>query len=819
MDAKFALYNYAGKPVAHYLVDTQVVEEEAVVEVQQVSHHIVIVDRSGSMYSEMEPLKNTLLKLLTLEEYESAEMLVSLVSYSSQGDCTVHFDRVKVEDVMKPGSKQQDAIRALRVTGLTCISQALHEARKLVRPEEITAISLHSDGYANDRSAASEAKEIDKACQSFQSMSNVFINTIAYSRWSDFKLLAKVANSMSGVCVHALKIKQVYDALHNTADLLAGQVTPAMDAPLGQADYQVFFSAHAMKLNGAGGDMVVRGLRPEDDKTLFKYRKVDEATWSASAAPVLGENGPESLTPVLAFARANLAEGNLNTAKYALVSSRDVTLLNQHARALTNQEIANFASDLEEVLFMEELEQHQFSQDYGLKIDRVSVLELLNILGEHSGDLQVDLEALSKVYVRRSLRRVPGTRDESGELIKPWLKTEYIDDGGWAQVQSFDINRNTANINMLVTRRVRLVQTDDGTPITDVAGINVSELTNYNNYTIVGDGSLNLPSMQVKIGSKKLFRALAAVKMVEGEYDPTATYTLDLSGLPLVSFDQQFTDVTGSFDKLARLKAASSLLSACLKDQSEDYTAEQIEELKRHYLSTSLYLNFPTTNEYTNLDEALAQGKVDTRLSYKVDLGSTSILNLSKLHSANKFLERMFTVTVNGTQEKKPKMTAIWEDQVEYGYKKLSARTKITEVDNLMKPIFEDFLGLADTGELAKILGWCDKAELAGDIKKITQGGLGRDEAVEVLTEANRAINRATRQLFREKISPLVFYIGATGLLPDEFEARAMAADEVSAAHPEISIGKAEQEGTFFDLGNDTLLTVYVKGEYFTPGD
>jgi hypothetical protein len=347
----------------------------------------------------------------------------------------------------------------------------------------------------------------------------------------------------------------------------------------------------------------------------------------------------------------------------------------------------------------------------------------------------------------------------------------------------------------------------------------VAELTSYNNYTVVGDGSLNIPSLQVKIGSKKLFRALAAVKMVEGDYDPTATYTLDLSELPLVDFDQQFTDVTGAFGKLARLKAASSMISACLKDQSEDYTAEQIAELKRHYLSTSLYINFPTTNAYTNLDEALATGEVDTRLSYKVDLGTSSILNLSKLHSANKFLERMFTATVDGAAIKKPKMTVIWEGNVEFGYKKLSARTKITAVDDLMKPIFEDFLGLADTGELAKIMAWCGKEELVADLKKISQGQLGRDEAVEVLTEANRAINAAQRQLFREKISPLVFYVGATGLLPDEFGARAMSADEVTAAHPDLKIGKAEQEGTFFELGDDTLLTVYVKGEYFTPGE
>lgn len=818
MDAKFALHNYAGKPVAHYLVQQQVVEEDKVVTVQQVSHHVMIVDRSGSMYSEMEPLKNTLLKLLTLEEYESAEMLVSLISYSSHGDTTIHFERVKVEEVMKPGSKQQEAIRKLQVTGLTCISQGLDVARQLIRPDEITALSLHSDGYANDRSPTAEAKELDRICAELQKMPNVFVNTIAYSQWSDFKFLAKIANQVSGVCVHALGIKQVFDALHSTSDLLAGQVTPAMEALLGDAHYQVFFSAQGMKLNGAAKDMIVRGLKPDDDKTLFKYYRVSPEAYEASAAPVAGADGPQSLRPVLAFARANLSEGNLNTAKYAMVSSRDLTLLKQHARALTNQEIANFSTDLEEVLFMEELDQHEFTEGYGLKTDKPSLLSVLNVLGEHARDLKVDLKDVASIYVRRSLRRVPGTRDENGNLISPWLKTEYIDDGAWAQVQSFDINRNTANINMLVTRKVRLVPTDGGDPITEVAGVDVSTLTNYNNYTIVGDGSLNLGRLKVRIGSKKLFRALAALHMVQGEYEPEADYVLDFTELPLVEFNQEFKSIDGVFPKVAKLKVLSSLLSAGLKDQSEDFTPEQLEELKRHYLSGSLYLNFPTTNEYTDLNEALAQGKVDTRLSYKVDIGDTNILNLSKLHSANKFLDRLFTVTVAGEEAKSPKFDVLWQAGVKFDYKKLSSRTKITAVDDLMKPIFEDFLGLANNGALETILGWCDAAELAAPLKKIALGQISHDEAVEVMTQARRKVERAADQVFEDVVSPLVFYIGATGLLPDEFEARALSADELTAQLPEIAVAKAEQEGTFFRVG-DAIITVYVKGEYFTPGD
>ncbi|HAA54246.1 MAG TPA: hypothetical protein DCE42_05800, partial [Myxococcales bacterium] len=132
MHSKFALYNYAGNELRHYLVEQQPIEIEEVEEVQQFSHHIILVDRSGSMYYEIEDLKDTLLKLLTLEEYECDEMKISLLSYSSKGDVTLHFKKVPVSEVMKKNSTYRKEIQNIRVTGLTCISQALEEAAKLI---------------------------------------------------------------------------------------------------------------------------------------------------------------------------------------------------------------------------------------------------------------------------------------------------------------------------------------------------------------------------------------------------------------------------------------------------------------------------------------------------------------------------------------------------------------------------------------------------------------------------------------------------------------------------------------------------------------
>ena len=817
MNSRFATYNFAGKPTGFFTTTSESVGDGQVTDVQQVSHHIIIVDRSGSMYYDLGDLKNTLLKILTLDEYRDSGMKVSLLSYSSQGDMTAHFEKVTVEQIMATGSPQQEAIRQLRVTGLTCISQALEYATNLVDDSELTCVTLHSDGFANDRSPTIERREIERITQLFAAKPACFVNTIAYRQWSDFKLLSGISNACSGVCLQAAGIKQVYDALQSTAALLAGQVTPATSVEIGAADYQVFVSTASGKILGSNADITVRGCKAEDDKTVIRYTEVDEATYNASSLPVCGDAAP--LDPVYAFARTKLAEGGLNQSKYALVATRNETMINAYARSLTNSEIAQMSAGLEAALFIKNgTDGHVFTTSYGLDTSQTSVLELVNVLRQFAGDIQVDLKEMSSHYQRRGLKRIPGKRLEDGTLEEPRVKTAFRGDSQWAQVNAFEINRDSATINMRVCRGISLVANDGtNTVINDVAGVKLDSMESFNNYTIVGDGDLNLGHMVVKIGSKKAFRALSQVGAVSGDYDPTNVYTITFDGLPTINFDQTFAPsiLDGVFTEVIGLRTLSSALSAMMKSQSDTFTGDQIAALKDVYVSSSLFFSPPTTNSYTDLEQALATGLVDTRLSYKVKIGSTDILHDGQTHSANKMLERFYTVTINGTPEKKPNLQMLWEDKVVIGRKTLSARTKIGPVDDAQKPIFDDLLCLEDNGSVATILEAAGVGNLAATFKGFIAGSVGKDDAVEAFSEARRAIDRKIADIYRAKVSPLVFYIGATGLIPDEMATQALPADALAERHPSLKLGKAEMEGTFFQIG-DTILSVFVKGEYFT---
>jgi hypothetical protein len=822
---KFALYDYLGRPKAHYRVDN--IEIAPPVPVKQPSHHILVLDRSGSMYGDLPAVKTMVEKVLTLEEYRDANMLVSVLSYSSMGDLSVHVDRAPVSEVLVPNSRHVDAIRKIQVTGLTCISQALKTAMNLIRPHEMTCVSLHTDGYANDKSPGAEKREIEGLLKAYAAMPNVFVNTIAYRNWCDFGLLTTIANACSGTCFKTPTAKEVFDTLHQTSGLLSGAVTPAFEVPRSTGAYVTFVSRSGDKGLGSADTLLVRGVKAEDDKRGYRYTLLS-ATDYANLSTTVAEKDSE---PVLAFAFGQLAEGNVNAAKYALMANRNLGLLQAHARALTNGQLSEMATEIRRIMFTSPSESQTYTDDaapYELPNARQpSVIGILGLLSRYGyGDMEVDVQTLRKSYKRRGVRRIPGTRNVDGSVTPPKVRSVYRTKSDFVPVLSFNLNRNNATVNMTLSQPIDLIYTATGESVGHrVAEVDLSGLRAFNSYTVVGDGELNLPALPLRISNKRLHRELEALGLISGNYDPTVTHTIDFSTRPVVAYDATFDPKTifppNLFDNLAGAKILTSIIAACLKDTgaSDTLSEDQVNALKDLHLTANLYFSPPTTTEYADLNAALADGSIDTRVSYKVDFGTTSVLNLGELHSANKFYERMYEVSNAGVVDKKPKLDARWNSAVTVGPKILSARTKVTPVDHLMKPYFDEFLGLSSNTHrltaLLKSAGLSDDAVqaflTAKDAKTLN------DNVVEAFSDTRKALDTYMESLY-EGVSSLVFFVGSTGLIPEEFGAsKGMDADALKQAYPtlEYCIGKDQADGTFYAI-SDTILSVYPKTEYFS---
>jgi Mg-chelatase subunit ChlD len=818
---RFVLYNLTGQPVAAYLVDrTDLASRTAAGAAPAPAHNILLIDRSGSMRGGMKLLKDTLVKLLTLEEYARSRFLITLISYAAKGDVQVHFRRVPIPEVMRPGSGYLREIRKMTTAAKTCMSQALEAAAALVEPGEHTAITLHSDGYADDPSPAAEERALFALCRRLRGQ-DVFLNTIAYTEDADFLLLARLANAVGGTCVRAGDLKEVHDALHRTSTLLSGTPVPPLEEPLPTGyEYQVFVSRRGRRVVGSADGLRVCGLQAGDDAAVYRYRKVlQEAEYEAAGDYEVAQGGEA----VFALARAALAEGRLNFAKYALVSASDATLAARHARALTNPQLAALAADLDEAIFHPAaLRRHSHAFFFS---SRTSVLEVCRLLDEHREHLIVNRTHLEEHYRRRGLRRVPGTRDRKGNLVKPWLKTRPLASGEYAHVQSLDIAHRAADINLLLTQRVQLVRAEDGTPVGEVAGILLDDLAEYHAYTLVSDGEVNVPELRLKIGSPQTFAALQEQDVFgrEGgstkEYRFRTEYTVRLDDRPLVPPGGVRADLRGIFEELAAIKVLTSLFSCCLKEEAGPYAPAQLEELRRHYLSRNLNVNFPTTTAYDDLEEALASGRVDVRVSHRVDVGNRDILNLDRLYPANEFLGRAYEAFDRETGERlpgPPTCDLALDGKVRFGHKEPSPRTRPTGADEFMRRLFDDFLGIEYDGSVAAVLAKVGADGLRRLLQERRNGAaVGRQELADALSAALPRLRAYAERLYRERVSPLVFYVGSTGLLPDDWQAKAETAAELQARYPNLRFTAEEQEGTFFEVG-DTIVSVYAVNEYVT---
>ncbi|WP_392533849.1 hypothetical protein [Nostoc sp. C117] len=451
--------------------------------------------------------------------------------------------------------------------------------------------------------------------------------------------------------------------------------------------------------------------------------------------------------------------------------------------------------------------------------NKISLVELIEIFGQYRHNIIVNINDLQEHYQRTGIKRIKGVRNENGELLQPWLQTEYIDNAEYVGMGEFHFNRNTATINMLIKRKVKLTKFEDQTPTLEVAGLLVNDLNSFNNYTIVSDGKINVKSLQVKISSKKAFDLLKQKGVLDAkDFDFSAEHNIQLDNLPLVAADSRYSSIDGLFNQLAEIKILTSIISAHLKKESDIFIDAQLDEFQKHYLSKNIYINFPTTNEYTDIDKALFNGTLDSRLSYKIDIGNQDILNLRKLHSANSFLNRMYRLYDKTTGEiiMKPSFEMSFNENLAFRHRLLSSRTKITKVDELMKAIFDDFLGLEKNGIVINILtkvGADSLVQLLQD--KQTGKQISKEEMVAAFTTANNKLEEYAAKIYQDKISPLVFYIGCTGILPEQMQAKAMTAEEAATKYPNLQFSKNEQQGTFFAVG-DSIISIYTKTEYYS---
>ena len=679
-----ALRNFLGEITKVYEYE-RTAPPAAPAKVRVPSHHIAILDVSGSMYGDLPSVRSIVEKVFTAQEFTDPSMLITLLSYASNGDCRMHFHRRTVAEVMAPGSTHLQEIRNLATRGLTGISQALRHAEKLIDDKEITAISLHTDGYANDPSPFQEHKAILELCDKIAQHPNTFCNTVGYRSYCDYPLLTTIALKLSGKAIHATSAAEVYTALHGVQAQLAGSMTPAVEAAKGDASFVAVVSYPDRKLVGGTESVVARGLSAAESVFIYRFWEIPKEQYDEGRQTGCAAN--------LVFSRLMLGLGRYNQAKYALVGLRWVDMLTKHARALTAPQIAAMIQDVEHELFdMETAAFHQHSDTYGLpNLHLPTVPEVLAMIGKYAKGTEIAIPP--GTYKRRGLKRVPGARVDGAFVPAKYRLKPKGGATGFFPVSGVEFNRSNATVNLRVIQDGDLVDVATDAVVDQVAGIKL-DLKDYKMYTVVGDGEVNLSALMLTSTDKRLVRWLKDTLFQGAEVRYPAGYTemftLPLDRLPVASYTAvPHAPTAAIINDLFALTVVQKILAGLLKSSSVRYTDEQILALKQHYVTPAGYFSGPTTTPYADLRAAVDAGEVDVRVSTSVEFGTTEILGTGDLYSGNEYLQRRFVATVGGEELVKPTLLDWWKEGVQFSEKKLSARTTLGPVDELTFPLYQ----------------------------------------------------------------------------------------------------------------------------------
>lgn len=792
------------------------------------SPHLVLVgDRSGSMWGSMEDLQQTILQALSIQDFFDAEGAVSLISYSGSGDVIIHFEHVPVAEIMKAGSKYQGEIKKLRATGLTCISQALEAAILLVRPGEVTGIVLHTDGQANDPGPGIEQRKLLDLAGKLPE--GAFLNTVAYGPWSDFALLDQMATKGSGKALMARSAKEVYSAFEAASKTLSGTMAPSVVLERGSDAFALvaICSKSGKILVTKDEKLSIRGLQADEE--IISYRLTRNGSGQGSEVPA---------KDALAIARGLLGLGQINMAKQILLGS-GIAEVQKHIRAVDRTKLGEMAVHLEELaLGTEPVPMTRVAS----KTEPLpaSVMDILGILGQHLGGFRVHMPSLLSGYTRKSVRKVSGSRDKAtGDLILPAVTT-VPDRSDWAEPDDFTMNTDSANVSIRFKTPTTLhrtakdekgkIQVDakghtiPAEQIDEIAGIPLrGKLFEFRQYVLVGDGQVSVGKLVVRIHDASLWKALATKGAVTGKFDPQREVEIDLASRPLLDLTRvdQIDIPKDLAERLFALRTVRLMLASMIRGTtvSATYSEEQVAALKEHGLSASLGINIPTAVPWKDRKDAIANGTLDFYTKNRVVLGTTKILAPGDLFGGNDFFDRHFGIEGSGLWTLKKAVAKV-----------PMGRKKPNPADDVQLPLYEAFLGTKEAAPLEALLKsvGVDPEDIEEFLKfrtlasdKVSSEDFAtwrKEQAPALHTKILKAVSSFEDRLIEDNLRALVYYIGATGMLPDSLELEGYDADSLAEKLKIKVSGKGVADGTFYILPDGKqVLSVFPSSEEFTP--
>jgi hypothetical protein len=528
----------------------QLVEKKVnTVEVKDVSvptNHIIVIDCSGSMYGQLQlirqQLKNRLPTLLKPEDK------ISVVWFSGKGQFGRLVDTFTVNSITDLGKLNTAIDQWIRPVGLTGFVEPLRDVIKLCKengPNTYSMIFLTDggDNCWNRQDIVNTTAELAGVLSG--------ATFVEYGWGCDRKLMVDMAAAANGTLVFADGFDSYDPIVSNAINSKFTNKRVEVDVELPECGL-----VWSTSTNGPCTYKVADGKISVPESV--------ESVWYLSPVSTRGKvEDPDHRQCVAMLQGCSLfsARGKSDAVKGMLASTGNADLYTKFSNAYGKQNLTDFQTLAISTSNGPEWKKRDIVLP---KPDAFTIIDLLSFLSSDKGNRIVpdmmDYKSMS--------RGTESTGDKEDQVT-----FVYTDKNASYPIENLTWNEDRPNVSILVTRDI-LITLPESRPV----GVpkTVSSFV-FRNYNIVHDGIVNVDKLPVCL-SEETFGLLKGQGMVSGDYE-NKVYMLDIRSLPTINANMMANvsaaDLFNAEVNLTKLRAAQKVIKAFTKELRVESTDEQ----------------------------------------------------------------------------------------------------------------------------------------------------------------------------------------------------------------------------------------------------
>jgi hypothetical protein len=583
-------------------------------------HHIHILDRSGSMSSEIAKLIENVKQTIT---EMSPNDKVTIIWFSGASQC-----KVLVKNASKDETELFVLLDSIKSTvGATCFSTPMQEANEVINDLQALnhnfSVTVFTDG--EPVVPWSIAEEENKIFVELAKMKDkiLALNTIGYGYYYNQDLLRRMAaESMFGTAIHSSQISEYVSIFHHNYEKVSELIFDSAEVKAPVGTEILYLNSYSTKLVRNDGHMKMNRLEKrknqffivaDNDFTFeFNGEVIDSATLTSEVA--------ESTLTNFYYAFAyELHYGGYRQEALDVLANNicDKYFIDTQLNAFTYSEVGNFRKELKKAVIKPKyrFKTGEAPANYVPREDALCVMDVLGILSEGTN-----------YYVpSKNYQRIGAEVVDNQNLFK--ANKEEIR----SLFKDFTFNKKHMNVSIMFTVK--------GTVTINAKLAKAHNLPKevdshiFRTHTIIKDGNLNMQIIEAVLDQKTYdkFVALETDNGInfltsKGQEEKGQRVEIDLAQFPTVN--RTYVNDSGSIDNIVDTVENTTNLE--IKQKALNY---YIKEIKSQNVDSTLAGNFAGLNEDQmevlkahGLDKNFTYGGVDNGKQEPVDFYESRVL-------------------------------------------------------------------------------------------------------------------------------------------------------------------------------------------------